>query len=97
MEHSVALGSELTGRLQHQKSELANACGFDVAKLDKFLKDGEKISCCFTTASYRVSQHIVTIEDGGDYFPLDDSWVFVVEVESGLGQRLANEQLVERD
>jgi hypothetical protein len=44
-----------------------------------------------------VGKHIITVQDGRDDLPLDDSGVLVLQIVGCLYERLADEELVERD
>ncbi len=80
LQHGIALGSELAGRLQYQKSQLTNTCSFSVAHFDKFLKDGQKVCRSLTTSSYWVSQNIISLKNGWNHLSLDDCRVLIVQI-----------------
>jgi hypothetical protein len=91
----MALSRQFASWLKDQVPKFSK-CGFlCLSKSEILLKNGKKVCCSFTRASYCMSENVISFQNDRDDFPLDHGGVLVVKVLAGLDERLGNEDLVE--
>jgi hypothetical protein len=91
----VALGGQLTRRLEDQVAEFPEGCFLSLSEPQVLLENGQKVRGGLTRASDCVCEDVVPLKDRRNDLSLNHSRVLVVEILASLHQGLRDEQLME--